>query len=290
MAHDPEVLDFLEGRLAPTGLFVEVGDSAPTVEAMRFGLETMVGIGRQIGHDLRRNCATFLMECLRGDGGIAPRLAAAASELSSTYYAVRLVELGHVPAALLDRRRIGGWITDRLFDGAAIDRAADVDELYYGIRALQLMNAPELDKARVEGVVDYIAQCASLQGGFGPAPWAPPDIERTYCCVHVLQALDRLSDANVHASWIRRCVAEGQVYWDPSRKRRSPGTFYWGLRAAAITGAQLAWNEVAAAIDGFKKKDGGYGNEGGSQLWHTYCCVNARRIAAEKGLRNVEFA
>ncbi|WP_257450266.1 prenyltransferase/squalene oxidase repeat-containing protein [Archangium lipolyticum] len=266
MNHDEKVLSFLEKRLTRNGLFVEVGESAPTVESIRFGLDTMASIDKEVDESVRRSSAAYLLECLLPDGGFAISARSTQSKLSSTYYAVRLFELKRVDGGLPDRHRTSEWIIGQLFDGAGIAESVNVDELYYAARALQLMAAPELDHSRIDTVVRYIKRCCSPAGGFGLSPGAPADIERTYCCLHMLQTLGHLHDPEKHAKWVSSCIIGGQVYWDPSGAKVSPATFYWGLRAASIAGAEVAWSDVASAIRNFEKEDGGYGDEAGSQL------------------------
>jgi prenyltransferase beta subunit len=283
MDHDKKVLTFLESRSKQAGLFTEVGERAPTVEAARFGLEASAAVGKPASTEMRRDTRKLVIACLRPEGGFAVQADSPRPELSATYYAVRLFRLGNVADVLLDRRRVAAWIVAQLFDGSRVDGSLDVDQLYYGVRGLQLMDAREFDRERRDAVARYVNRCAAPGGGFGLRPGLVPDIERTYCCVSILEALGCLQNPRAHASWTESCLAGGRALWRPSDTKSTPATFYWALRAASLLGVFVRWAEVASALRSFEREDGGYGGEAGATLWYTYCGVSVRKLAMEGG-------
>jgi hypothetical protein len=285
------VVEFLESRLSEERLFVETGESEPTVEAARFALETLDAIGADIP-GVRTATAAFLAECRSAEGGYKDRRSTEAPALNATYYAVRLLARGLVPGALPDPLRAIAWIRRSIMTAGHIHPDMDVDELYYAVQALQfaLKPAPVCDEDS-RAIIEFIRACHAPNGGFGFRPGDPGDIERTYCCVNMLETLGLKDGIASHIDYIAACMTDGDVCWDPDRTKSTPATFYWGLRAASLSGSYVPWHEAGRRIDGFRSADGGYGMAGRSQLWHTYCCVNALNlIEVHAGPREVQHA
>ena len=166
-------LSFLESRLSPDRLFVEVGEDQPTVEAARFGFEALDSF-RDSLRGVDGATADFLLACRRADGGFTINQEEAEAELASTYYAVRLFLLRLIPGTLPDPSSTVAWLRGRILDGREIRNGMDVDKLYYAVRAIQLILSPrQLPTDLHRAVVDFMLQCASSSGGFGPTPSRP---------------------------------------------------------------------------------------------------------------------
>lgn len=283
-------LSFLENRLSPDRLFVEVGEDRPTVEAARFGLEALDSFSDSL-RGVGGATADFLAACRSPEGGFTTNQEEAEAELASTYYAVRLFLLRLIPGSLPEPSNTVAWVRDSILDGREIRHGMDVDKLYYAVRAIQLILSPrQLPSDLHRAVVDFMLQCASSSGGFGPMPNLPADIERTYCCVHLLHSLGEVRQTKLHVMWIGSCFSHGQAFWGPEGTRTDPSIFYWGLRAASLSGASVPWRDAARHLETFRCSDGGYGADGRSQLWHTYCCIKAHEIAAEKGRTDATYS
>jgi prenyltransferase beta subunit len=271
------VTAFLESRLSRERLFVETGHSEPTVEAARFGLETLDALGADIP-GVRTATSAFLSQCRATDEGFADRREGKPA-LNATYYAARLLSRGLVPGSLADPYGLVGWIRRKIMRDGRIAPHMDVDELYYAVRAMQFaLPGKELPDEDVQAIVGFILRCASPDGGFGLRPGDPGDIERTYCCVNMLETLGAEHESARQKDFISACTENGEVSWDTDRAGTTPATFYWGLRAASLTGTRVAWREAAQRIEDFRCADGGYGSGERGQLWHTYCCVNALNL------------
>lgn len=275
-----QAASFVLGRALADGAFVEVGEELPTVEAARFALEALASMGADAGADTRRAVSELVAACRRPDGGFAMTAGDPASKLAATYYAVRLSAAGRVDVSL-DPEALRSWLRAALFGDRDGEVAVDVDELYYGVRALELASTPPTPSYRA-ATEAFVRACAARGGGFGLVPGAAPDIERTYCCLHMLQLLGSADDAGAHAGWVESCAGAGRVWWDPDRVRSSPATMYWGTRAAEIAGVELPWRELADGVEAFRDPSGGYGLDGGASLWLTYCGVRTREIARQR--------
>lgn len=272
------VTDFLESRLSHERLFVETDDHEPTVEAARFGLETLDALGVSLP-GVRAATSRFLSKCRMPDEGFADRQGGKPA-LNATYYATRLCSRELVPGSLADPYGLIGWVRREIMRDGRIVPHMDVDELYYAVRAMQFaLPEKELPDRDVQAIVGFILGCASPDGGFGLRPGYPGDIERTYCCVNMLETLG-FEPGSPHKDFISACTENGKVSWDPDHAEAMPATFYWGLRAASLTGAYVDWDEAGRRIEDFRCADGGYGVAGRARLWHTYCCVNALNLVA----------
>jgi prenyltransferase beta subunit len=274
------VVQFLESRVSGERLFVETVEAEPTVEAARFGLETLDALGADLP-GIRTAAAGFMAECRIQGAGYKDRRSAKRPVLNATYYAVRLLARGLVPGPVPDPQELVEWVRAQILKEGRVRPEMDVDELYYAVRAIQFALAPHEMRAEDKGaIVDFIFACRAAGGGFAFRPGGPGDIERTYCCVNMLETLDHEGGVAEHMGYIAACMAGGDVCWDPDRSTSTPATFYWGLRAASLSGTYAPWHEAGQRIETFRSEDGGYGAGGRSQLWHTYCCVNALGLVA----------
>ncbi|HEX8205959.1 MAG TPA: prenyltransferase/squalene oxidase repeat-containing protein [Solirubrobacteraceae bacterium] len=274
-----ETAAFVRGRALDGGPFVEIDEEAPTVEATRFGLETLNTLGAGPSDEERRVATELVRACHRPDGGFAPTEADEASALNSTYYAVRVMSAGLVDLEP-DREALARWLRAEVLPaGDTVE--VDVDELYYAIRAFQLAEIGFEQQER-DAIEAFVARCADSGGGFALLPGQAPDIERTYCCLHTLQILGATEVAAEDRDFVAACFDGRRIHWDPEHsKPASPATMYWGSRAAQISRPpEIDWSGVAEGIDSFRRDGGGYAfDDGEPNLWLTYCGARTSDIA-----------
>lgn len=285
MTDDPT--EFLKTRLARDNLFVEVGEATPTIEAARFGLEAW-GTHAAPPHELRIAALGLLRQCRDPEGGWCSNPNSSRPTLSATYYATKLLAEGHIPGRLAGAKRVQAWLSQQITHETGVRAAMDIDEMYYGVRAACLIapSRPFPDRIRT-CVIEFLLACAGPNGGFGLRPGAEPDIERSYCSIHMLRLLGAEFDAAPHLAWITKCVREGNIEWSPDNPLATPATFYWGLQVASLVGMIIPAAAIGRNLSHFVCADGGYGEQGHPTIWHTYCGVRVADMVAKLGAEDV---
>lgn len=271
---------FVRSRALHDDPFVEVGERVPTVEAARFGLETLAALEVEPGESTRAAVDRLLDDCARPDGGYAMRRDDGPSELAATYYATRLMTAGLV-GRVPDSERIAEYVRRSVLGDGGARVWVDVDDLYYGMRAVALA-AVSLSGDEHEAVHAFMSGCAHPDGGFGLVPGAEPDVERTYCCLHMLQFLGADEVGPRHARFVGACSDGELIHWSPAHERSYPATMYWGARAAQIAGVDLDWDRLARGMESFRRPGGGYAAGGEPDLWLTYCGTRTLEIARQR--------
>jgi prenyltransferase beta subunit len=269
---------FLGHRQLAPGVFIETGETEPTMEATRFGLENLTLLHMPLNAE---GTLAFVAACQRPEGGFAMRQDGGSADLAATYYALRIFELLEAPQALAPeaRQALHGWLRQQLFPDVRGHAALDIDPLYYAVRAW-LLSTGHFTTAEHEAVVASIWACAGNDGGFAQFPGHAPDIERTYCCLHLLQELNVESwELPRQHAWISSCYFRGRVHETPQRVTYSLATLYWGTRAAELTQLRLPWLAIRQEVEHHQQADGGYGMKREATLWQTYCALGTLRIA-----------
>jgi hypothetical protein len=277
MVSDPSPMTFVESRSLSPGVLVEVGESEPTLEAARWGLEIATMLGRKVGDDV----LSLLAACRQSVGGFGMRPGDTSPNLEATYYAIRIAWL--ISAHGVFDAKVGAWLRNNIFD-ERMTVALDSHQLFYAMRTFQLSDVI-LTGAERAAVLRLIDECAGPEGGFSLLPGGQPDIERTYLCVNMLEDLGEMRhrrDHDLHSSWIRSCFRQGSFYWDRTQADHSLATVYWGARTAQMLGLAVPWDAVRHRVNRDKHTNGGYGSGGQATLWHTYCALGSIQIAEQE--------
>jgi hypothetical protein len=270
-----KVRQFVARRSPGSGLFVEIGETEPSLEALRWAVEIQTLIGEPIDADGQ----ALICACLRPGSAFAMTAGQVEPTLAATYYAARALALHGrhdlLPPALPE------WVEQALFGRSGVVQV-DVDELFYAVRTLEQAEET-LPPQRVRRVAQFIDACEDPGGGFALLPGDPPDIERTYCCLQMRRILAKAGvlewrDPTRHRAWVAACYHEGHCYIDPARTRGSLATRYWGVQAAQLCGAPLPVDQMAKQILDAQHDDGGFGEPGPSSLWHTYCALRVLQL------------
>lgn len=272
---------FLFDRTGAAGTFVEVGVDEPDLEALRWGTEIALLVGSPASDGL-----DFVAACRRAEGGFAMTPGEVRPSLAATYYAVRVLTLvGHGD---LVPQELSTWVSGAVF-GAAGTVAVDVDDLFYGVRALDRAGRP-LPAPQRSRVSQFVGSCEDSSGGFGLLPSTLPDIERTYCCLQmrrILRAWDaRPTDeraAKRHADFVLACHHDGRMLTAPDVQTSSLATMYWGVNALSLCDRRVPAAPVLASLASAQHPGGGFGDPGGPTLWHTYCALRIHQIVTGWG-------
>lgn len=256
---------FVDHRSLGIGLFVESGQGSPDLEALRWAVE----LAHLLGDPIDEESVTFVIACRRDEDGFAMRAEDDRPTLAATYYGVRVLEL-------LDRRdllphNLSRWIEQQVI-GAAGTVTVDIDELFYALRALEHAGLPLTDRLSTR-TAEFITACEHSGGGFGPTPGEPPHIEQTYCCLRMRQLLGHSDRSAAHADWVDRCCREGEFLPSPAAASGTLATAYWGTQAAGLSQVELPAAKVRHQVRQRWHSDGGFGDDGTSNLWSTYCAL-----------------
>lgn len=269
---------FLRSRRLHGGLFVEVGAEGVTLEAQRFAFETEDLLADGCFGVSSEEVACLLGACACAGGGYAPHppdpptYVRCRADLGATYYACRLNARLQAPAELNCTRR---WLTSAAFDEHQHAVRVDLDELYYVLRGLSFAHGA-LSRSERLSVFRFLLACQVADGGFAVTPGGTPDIERTYCGVHLARQLGLKLDDRLHRRWVASCIdVAGAIHWDPTRRHSTAPTLYWGVRAAELVGSKLDRVRLARALLVHMNDDGGFGEPGRSTIWDTYCAMHA---------------
>lgn len=268
----------LAARSPGCGMYVETGERQPSLEALRWACE----IRALLGEPVEPGSITFIAACRRGNEAYAMHVERHRPELGATYYAVRVLALaGHadqVPAAM------AGWLDGTVFGAAGII-TVDADDLFYAIRALEQAGLTPAAE-RTTRIAEFLRGCQHPAGGFGLVPGAPPDVERTYCCLAIDHFMARTApdwpdpvDRGRHARWLRTCLGPVGIRMAPTGPA-NPATQYWGVQAFRLAGIAPDPVVVRDAVDRARHPDGGFG---APTLWHSYCALRVLRLLDEGG-------
>ncbi|UUV31038.1 hypothetical protein NQK81_40850 [Amycolatopsis roodepoortensis] len=270
-----DALTFVESCRDSDGLLVETDESGPSLEAARFGAE----IRAMRGTGLTRPELEFASAARTG--GAYAMFRGGAPSLGATYYALRLYQLAGVPVP--DAGAVVRWVDEALVAGGRI--VVDMDDLFYGVRSLIILDArPEPDGAAE--IRAFLRACTGDDHGCALLPDGPSDIERTYCSVAIRQWLgteDDHADAQASAPFVISCDdGFGHIRMRPSRAEWSLASAYWGARTAQLLNLAWPWAELHAAVQRCAQPDGGFSTNPGSTLWETYCALRVMNIAASR--------
>lgn len=274
---DNDLSRFINSRQNDSGLLVETDEDEPTLEAARFGAE----IAAMVGTPPARATLELVNACRRGSA-FAMTSGSAGPELGATYYALRLFDLAE--RDITEHSRVAQWIAGQLFVDVSVGR--DLDELFYGIRALELIKSVLTDMQR-DAVRRFLNDCACNDGGYALMPGQTPDIERTYCALaiwHWLGGRDDREIAQLQAPWVRNCYDNGHIRIHPADSTWSLATCYWGIRCVELLQLNWPWDQCQCAAVECRRVDGGFSASGTSTLWETYCALRVIDIARTKGL------
>jgi prenyltransferase beta subunit len=264
---------FLESRLRDGG-FVEMDQSAPTMEATRFGMEAARRSG--IEPVPLRDAVEWVLGLWREEGGFAERPGAEAADAASTYYAARLLEIAGARARLHPGlKSLGAWLSKAWQDEA--DRTLDL--LYYLARTATLLGI-DVEPAVASEWARFLLACRdrSGSGALANVPGEESDVEHSYCGTQLLLGMGMPPAPSLRA-WLRSCIdPEGGIRWAPGSPRRSLPTLYWGAHLALYLDVELDPSGVEAVLAPLRNPDGGYGSPR-SSIWQTYCAVSASLIA-----------
>lgn len=272
------VLGFLDARTDDRGRPVETDEREPTIEALRWHLEILRILGRSSG---QAPGTALLPSFAHGTAGFRMTKSNDNASMAATYYGVRI-------AALLGVTLPGTpGLTATV--GEAIDRELnqaepDLDELFYAVRALHLLNG-RFSEATCKRIANLIVARSSAHGGIAATTGAPPNVEHTYCAIQMLRLLriTQAADARArHRQWLQDSCNEGR-FQDETQPARSPVAMaYWGVHAALLLQARFRWSQIAGDIAGHRPSDGGYGESSRSTLWETYCALRALALIGDR--------
>ncbi|MFB9924401.1 prenyltransferase/squalene oxidase repeat-containing protein [Amycolatopsis halotolerans] len=271
---DGEVLAFVRTAESAEGYPLESSDRIPSLQAARFASE----LTNLAGLPVSARTLAFVAQCRRGEAFAFEREGDLPT-LPGTYYALRVLTLAGKPWREPATTR---WITERLFD----DRgrlAVGMDELFYGARALMLLEADLPQPARKE-ILEFLRARRSPEGGYGPDRGEPADIQRTYCAISLRGWLHdgaRVEEDEGLAEWIVGCHRDGRMHLSPSSGEWSLGTAASGHRCADVLGLAWPWNEAREFAESHRREDGGFGLGAASTLWETYCGLRTIQLADE---------
>lgn len=269
-----KTLAYLKGQTSPDGSFVEVGENGASVEACRFGYETSRRAAMELG--LNTELRTWVAARRMDDGSFRSQVDSERGSLSSTYYAVRVFRLLNATTELdVTRSATTAWLQAQW----SKPENQNIDELYYLIRALHLLDA-ETSTSLKGAWIDFIKSCRSGSNGYANKPGEVGDIEHSYCSIHALLLLGvPAAGLGGDAAWISDCVRpDGGIQWSPNDPTHSHATLYWGAHLIYLLKLPHPWEATAEFVSSSINADGGYGLNG-SNLWHSYCAVSTALLA-----------
>ncbi|MEU8418242.1 hypothetical protein AB0C24_36055 [Amycolatopsis japonica] len=269
------VMTFVESCRGKDGLLVETDESAPSLEATRFGAE----IRALRGKGLTRPELEFASAARTGGGYAMFR--GGAPSLGATYYALRLYQLAGVTVP--DSAAVVRWVGEALCSGGKT--IVDMDDLFYGVRSLIILGARPEPSAAV-AIRVFLGECTKADRGCAFLPDRPSDIERTYCAVSIRQWLGTEqdhADAQASGPFVVSCDdGLGHIRMRPSEADWSLASAYWGARTVQLLNLAWPWAEVDVAVRRCARPDGGFGTNPASTLWETYCALRVMGIAASR--------
>lgn len=267
----PATLRYLASRRQGPGRYLEAREDEPTLEALRWAAEiTAILSGAPV------TPAPFIDECRRPGGAFAMTAADPEPSRAASYYAVRAFTLsgrrGDVPAEL------AAWFVGEVA-APGLPATADIDEMFYVLRALEQLDALGLlTPAVTRSLVGFIQDCRNDDGGYAGMPGRPSDTEHTYCAVCSLSLLGHPLDAEesrITAEWLRSRFAtpSGLATLTAADDTGSLAASYWGFRAGEVLGSTVWTDRLGPAVAGLGKQDGGYGAQPDATLWESYCAL-----------------
>ena len=264
-------LRFLKSRRQGPGRYLEAREDEPTLEALRWAAEiTAILSGEPF------TPAPFIDECRRPGGTFAMTAADPEPSRAASYYAVRALTLSSrrhdIPGEL------AAWFVGELAEPGR-PATADIDELFYVLRALEQLGALGLLAPAVSAsLAGFIQDCRNSDGGYAGMPGRPSDTEHTYCAVCSLSLLGQplsAADNHVTADWLRSRFAtpSGLATLTAADDTPSLACSYWGFRAGEVLYSTVWTDRLGPAVDGLGKPDGGYGARSYATLWESYCAL-----------------
>ncbi|WP_158633132.1 hypothetical protein [Amycolatopsis sp. WAC 01376] len=270
-----DAMTFVEGCRDDDGLLVETDENAPSLEATRFGAE----IRAMRGHGLTRQELEFASAARTG--GAYAMFRGGGPSLGATYYALRLYQLAGVTVP--DSAAVVRWVGEALCSGD--ETVVDMDDLFYGVRCLIILDARPEPSAAV-AIRRFLSACTKDDRGCSLLPDRPSDIERTYCSVAIRQWLGTgrdHADARASGPFVVSCDdGSGHIRMRPSEAEWSLASAYWGARTVQLLNLAWPWAELDATVRRCAQPDGGFGKNPGSTLWETYCALRVMDIAASR--------
>jgi prenyltransferase beta subunit len=266
-----ETLDFLTSRQQGPGEYLETGEDAATMEALRWAAEISALLS---GAPVEPG--PFVSRCRRPGGTFAFTAADAEPARNACYYAVRALVLSGQRDAI--PAELALWFTGELA-APGQPAASDIDEMFYVLRALEQLDALSLlgpDRSR--SLAEFIQRCRNDDGGYGGMPGQSSDTEHTYCAVCSLSLLGHPVDdgqRRVTVGWLRGRFAtpSGLATLTAADDTPSLAASYWGFRAGEVLDAVVGTDRLGLAVLGLRKPDGGYGARAAATLWESYCAL-----------------
>src|SRR6266511_2570434 len=152
-------LRFLRSRRQGPGRYLEAREDEPTLEALRWAAEiTAILSGEPV------TPAPFVDDCRRPGGTFAMTAADQEPSRAASYYAVRALTLSSRRADIPGE--LAAWFVGELA-APGLPATADIDEMFYVLRALEQLDAlgllaPEVSRS----LVGFIRDCRDGAGGY----------------------------------------------------------------------------------------------------------------------------
>ena len=121
------------------------------------------------------------------DNGSGTYIAIPTGGMASTYYGIRALEIldrttrkknDHLQWILSHHRKNGGFYASKS------NKLPDIDSTFYSIRALNIL---DYEFEQLDEEIEFLKSLYAQGGGFKPFEKGAPNIEATYCAVHLLK-------------------------------------------------------------------------------------------------------